>query len=468
MEINGKKVDEYQLKAITTNQSLLLIAAAGSGKTFTIMGKIYHLINNLKINPENILIISFTNKSVNDLKNKIFNNIDIYTFHKLAQDILKHNHISYQLADPNLLEYITNEYFYSYCNEEKKLKLLKKYDLYNYDTFLKSNHLKSLKKLIITFIHLFKTNNTSLSKLKKIYHNNSFIMTIILEIYALYTQELKSYNCLDFDDLIIEATKYTKNYKNYQYIIIDEFQDTSYIRWNLVNSIRQHNNSIIFAVGDDYQSIFKFSGCDLNIFLDFEKLVPDSIILKLKYTYRNSQELIDICSKFISKNTNQIHKCLLSPMHLKNPIKIVNYLNPIKALKKLLNKLIKEYDDILILGRNNFDLKNFIDKTYIYKNNKLIYQNKEINYMSVHSSKGLEASVVILINLTNSIYGFPNKIVNDVILEELSPSDKSILDAEERRLFYVALTRTKNEVYLLTPFFQKSYFVKEIKKIIKS
>lgn len=464
MLINGQSPDEYQEKAIKAEKNTLLIAAAGSGKTFTILGKLNYLVNNLHVKEEEILLISFTNKSVNDLKQKITINADIFTFHKLALNILKYNNISFKIANDDLLEYITNEFFNSLNNQKLITELLKYAQMYDYQIFLKSNIFKELKKVIITYIHLYKTNAKTISDLKNMYNKKNILTKLILIIMSLYNEELKSSNTFDFDDLIIEATKYTKTYKKYQYIIIDEFQDTSQIRWNLIDSLRKVNNSKIFVVGDDYQSIFRFSGCDINIFLNFTKLVPNSQILKLKYTYRNSQELINISSKFIMKNKTQISKELLSHKHLKKPIKYIFYFNRANGLKKALNKALKKYDDILVLGRNNFDLKKYLPNNIKQDNNGFYYQNKFIKYLTVHSSKGLEADTVILINLEDSLYGFPNKIVNNKLINMIQEKD-NYLYAEERRLFYVALTRTRNEIYLLVPLKNKSPFIKEIKKI---
>ena len=464
MLIDGKKADEYQEAAIKSTKNTLLIAAAGSGKTFTILGKLQFLTTTLKIKPEEILLISFTNKSVNDLKNKIKINTDIYTFHKLAIDILKYNNISYKITNDNTLEYITNEFFLSLDDSILITKILKYHSFYDYQEFLKSKSYEKLKKIIITFIHLYKTNAKTIENIKNIYKKDTLLIELIVRIYALYQSELISSNSFDFDDLITEATKYVNNYKKYKYIIIDEFQDTSLIRWNLVNSLRKATQAILFVVGDDYQSIFKFSGCDVNIFLNFTTLVENSTILKLKYTYRNSQELINISSKFIMKNKKQITKSLLSHKHLSKPIIIKYYFNPKKALANTLDSL-KNEDDILVLGRNNFDIKKFLPTGCSLTNEGFIYKNKVIKYMTVHSSKGLEANKVILINLENSLYGFPNQLINNKVIDELQTDDQEIVYAEERRLFYVALTRTKNEVFLLCPIMKKSSFVKEIKHL---
>ena len=143
---------------------------------------------------------------------------------------------------------------------------------------------------------------------------------------------------------------------------------------------------------------------------------------------------------------------MISYKHLNNPIKIIYYINPKKAFKKLYNYLSKS-GSVLVLGRNNFD---------IYK-----FCNTNKDYMTIHSAKGLESDNVIIINLTDGLYGFPNKKTDNNLKIIVNNPIDDYLYSEERRLFYVALTRTRNYVYLLTPLFKRSIFVKEIKKIIK-
>lgn len=445
-----QELDKYQKEAVLATGNVLLIAGAGAGKTFTITKKIDYLIASKICEAEEILIISFTNKSVNDLRLKIKHNCDIKTFHKLAIDILKDHHVSYNLASDDYLEFIANEFFKSLSDNEMTQEILKFFHESDYSLFLKSYKYQEFIKVVINIIKIYKTNACNIDDFKNIYYKNKFISKYVYLINCMYNTELKSSGSMDFDDLIIEATNTLKNNYNYKYkyIIVDEFQDTSMIRFNLVNKLRIINHATLFCVGDDYQSIYHFSGCDLNIFLNFTKLVDNAKILKLKYTYRNSQELIDICSKFVMKNKSQIKKDLISNKHIDNPIEIIYYLNPKKAFVKLVKKLNER--EYLVLGRNNKDITYFTD-------------NLNVPYLSVHSSKGLEEDNVIIINLVNKTYGFPNKLQNNKLIEELHPSDKSILYAEERRLFYVALTRTKNKVYLLVPIFNKSIFIKEIK-----
>ena len=448
------ELDKYQQKAVNSSGNILLIAGAGAGKTFTITKKIDYLINNKICNPEEILIISFTNKSVADLQKKIPYNCSILTFHKLAIQILKDYNQEFNLVSDNYLDYVTNEFFQSLNDSNLIREILLYFKEYNYAKFLNTYKYKEFTRLIINIIRIYKTNGCTMDDFKKIYYKNNFLSKYMYIINTIYEKDKKANNSYDFDDLIIKATEILNKYYRYKYIIVDEFQDTSTIRFNLVNKLRILNNANLFVVGDDYQSIYHFSGCNLNLFLDFTKLVPDSQILKLKYTYRNSQELIDIAAKFVMKNPKQINKDLISNKHINAPIEFIYYLNPKKSFNKLYQKVKKINSDILVLGRNNKDILEFSDEV-------------NINYLTVHSSKGLEAENVILINMTDKIYGFPNKLRNHKLLECLHPSDKEILFAEERRLFYVALTRTKNKVYIMVPIFGKSMFIKELKKMIK-
>lgn len=466
--LNTKKVkaDKYQEEAILCNSNCLLIAGAGAGKTFTIVGKINYVLENNIYKEKDILVISFTNKSVEDLKLKINYDIDIFTFHKLAMQILKDYNIDFSIASDSMLEFIIDEFFQTLDKDDLIQEILNYFKEYSYQKFLNSYKFSNFKKIISTFIHLYKTNNKTKEDLKNIWYLNPFYLKFIFIILNVYETELLAKGQLDFDDIIKKATLVLDRFYKYKLIIIDEFQDTSFLRWELVAKLLSLNNAKIFAVGDDFQSIYHFSGCNVNLFLDFEHLVSNAKILKLKYTYRNSQELINIAGKFILKNPKQVNKELLSNKSLKKPVLFWYYLNARKRFKSLIDKLILKYEDILILQRNNKDIDNYITEAFGKDNNYLTYKNKRIRIMTVHSSKGLEAECVIIINLLDKTMGFPNKIVDEKFIENINNLNDNFLYAEERRLFYVALTRTKNEVYLFTPFFNKSCFCKEIKKII--
>jgi DNA helicase-4 len=467
--INGFKLDKNQLKVISTNTNMLIIAGAGSGKTFTIIAKVQHLINNNLCKPNEILIISFTNATVNDLKQKIKQNVDVHTFHKLSIFILKKAKVVYNISQSNTLHYIINEYLLT-CSKEEQKTILKYLKIsMPYKLFIKSKHYYSFIILIESYINTFKTNNLVGQHIMSFNYSiiEKKILIIMFQIYKKYLQEKRSVNELDFDDLIILATHTVKSIDlQYKYIIIDEFQDTSYIRLNLIKEIYESTNSTIIAVGDDWQSIYHFSGCNLQIFMNFEKYFQNVKRIYLSNTYRNSYELIKIASKFIEKNEYQIKKELSSQNHNQKPIVFCPYKNRKKTLKNILNFLLKTTSNIMILARNNTDIYDYIDSSYVLNNNQLLYSSISLNYYTIHKSKGLEADYVILLNCNNNILGLPNKIETNKLLEKLNPNNEMEY-AEERRIFYVAITRCRKQLYILYDKYNPSIFIKEIKKIVK-
>ena len=441
-------MNEKQLEAVKSLENTLVVAGAGSGKTFTIVNKIKFLLDNNIYKENELLIISFTNESVKDLKRKIDYNLDIMTFHKLAITLI--NNPDMKISNEYYLKFIINEYFNSYGKYNKKQnKLIKR--------ILQEMDIDNLKKLIFTFINLYKSNYNDINYLLNLYQKSHFInkiyFKIILEIYHIYNQEIESSNLYDFNDMIKIATNNINNNiikTNYKYIIIDEFQDTSLNRFKLIDAIMKQNNAKIFVVGDDYQSIYRFSGCNLDIFLNFNKLVSNLNIINLDYNYRNPKEIIDVANSFIMKNKNQIKKETICLKNINKPIKICFYKNKRTAIEKILKYIDTKY---LILGRNNTD--------------KDLFNVQDKPFLTIHKSKGLEEDNIILINLTNNNNSLPSKIKNHKIINKLIKTDYYPYE-EERRLFYVALTRTRNNIYLLVPKSNYSIFIKELMKNYKN
>ena len=359
------------------------------------------------------------------------------------------------------------------------VKQLDKVDVYNKIVIKeKIKNFKNLQNLIKTFIALYKANNYDGDKFleiekkikkeknKLVKQKNQLLLQMIYRIFLLYQNSLLINNELDFNDMINYAATLVKQngcFKKYRYIIIDEYQDTSYTRYNLIKSIKDACCSKLVAVGDDFQSIYRFTGCNLDMFVSFKDYFPSAKLLKIENTYRNSQELIDIASKFIMKNKKQIKKKLKSSKHLDKPIKLFYY-DDLSDFELLLDRIGSKV--IYILGRNNRDINFLVNNShFILHDNEIVYKKRadlKIVFMTVHSSKGLECDDVIIINLTNNMTGFPNKIVDDDILGYVNNVDVKYPYDEERRLFYVALTRTKNNVYLFASKRNTSIFVNEL------
>lgn len=367
-----------------------------------------------------------------------------------------------------------------------------------------SKYITKLTLFICSFIGNFKTqgyNYQKFNELKQTIKNprTQLFLEICEVCFLEYQKALKEFNYIDFQDminnsaLIIKNKQLSKEKIDFKYIIVDEYQDISRQRYNLIKEISQLCNAKIMAVGDDWQSIYAFSGSVLPLFTQFCNVVGYGCELKITHTYRNAQEIINIAGNFIQKNSNQIKKALISPKRINNPVFIHTYddsysLNkPTEkggvfynigfALNEIIGQIIKfnsiekksQIPSILLIGRYGFDARNMC------KSNQFSYDEKsgnvfsskygskvKLSFMTAHSSKGLSAENVIIINAKDNTYGFPSKVEDDPILKLVVSYDDSYNYAEERRLFYVALTRTKNRVFIITPKNRPSEFIKEL------
>lgn len=310
-------------------------------------------------------------------------------------------------------------------------------------------------------------------------------LNIAEEVYHHYQDTLKQRNEIDFADMINDAHSYLHEIEQqkielpYKYIIIDEFQDIARQRFNLTKRLSEITKAKVVAVGDDWQSIYAFSGSDITLFTRFLELMGAGTELKITHTYRNSQELINMAGGFVQKNTSQIRKQLVSPKHLENPIVIEPFDDSVKPMKALaarieaiIGKIIAEFgskSSILLIGRYNYDLHKLVNTGMFDElpNNRVKskrYPTADLTFMTAHSSKGLGYDNVILINMFEGKFGFPCQIEDDPIIKLVTHEDKSMPFAEERRLFYVAMTRTKNRVYIAAPKNKPSRFLVELIK----
>ena len=327
--------------------------------------------------------------------------------------------------------------------------------------------------VLATFLDLYKSKFRDNTKFDSFVFGTGYerqrttmFLEISKEIYDYYTSLLKENDKIDFDDMILQSTdfldlpKFHNKYR-YKYILVDEFQDISQSRFNLLKKLVEHGDSKLMVVGDDWQSIYRFNGSDINIFVDFNKTTfPDATVNYITTTHRNSAELQDIAGKFIMKNPLQFKKQIKSDKHQENPVRIITYKgydNSSGALKQALSEIsgINSSAEVLILGRTNED----INKKFQSETNHA-FPNLKISYKTIHGSKGLESDFVILINAGN----IPNKTIDDPIINLLLAIPEDYIYAEERRLFYVALTRTKSIVYILMQEEKPSVFVGEIKQ----
>lgn len=358
----------------------------------------------------------------------------------------------------------------------------------------KDRFLSEFKTLVETFIGLFKSRGFSDDDFGRLFAQaqkgtNPFMreraalfLSIVQPIYRFYQDTLKQKGQIDFNDMINQATdcvtsgKYKSRFK---YILIDEYQDISYSRFMLVKALRDQNNAQIMAVGDDWQSIFRFAGSDISLFTRFEQNLGASEVLKIERTYRNSQELISLAGSFIKKNPAQLGKDLVASQSIGNPVMIMGYTKDQEsALDMSIKSIVSHHGsdaEIMILGRHNFDIEFLNGSTNysviqtpvsVFVESKL-FPAAKITFSTVHKAKGREADNIIVINMENRLLGFPNQKTDDPILALVLTNPDNFPYSEERRLFYVALTRTKNRVYLLVPDRTRSVFITELIEHLK-
>ncbi len=361
----------------------------------------------------------------------------------------------------------------------------------------KNKYIEKIVNLVCRFINNFKANGFSIDIFDYMYNSTHNVRTklfinICKSCYSEYENCLKNESLIDFEDIINQSAKIFR-YANrnsfdldYKYIIVDEYQDISRQRFDFIKALSNITNAKIIAVGDDWQSIYEYNGSDITLFTKFKESMGYAKELKLVNTYRAPQEVIDIAGGFIQKNSNQIPKELKSSKNIVKPVMIYTYNSNsnyaiAQTVESILEQIVEfskqenktENSPILLLGRFNNDsdkltTSNLFELISENKNNKKIkskkYPQLELTYMTAHASKGLGFNNVIVINGQNEAYGFPAKIEDDPVLSLVIKQDHSFDDAEERRLFYVAMTRTKNRVYFVAPEQNPSEFLIEIKQ----
>ena len=341
-------------------------------------------------------------------------------------------------------------------------------------------------ELVATVINLLKSNNDTVTSFyNRIsgtiqFDNNTLLLLRLIDpIYNDYDQQLKKNDEIDFNDMINKAAEYIKQGKyrhHYKYVIVDEYQDISKSRFNLLKSLREIRDYTLFCVGDDWQSIYRFAGSDIGFILDFEKYWGPTSVRKIETTYRFPQSLINISSGFIMQNPNQVKKDIQgNAPDIGFPLGEISGYTENNLASFLCERLkeIPEKSTVFFLGRYNFDI-DFLKSNSNFKlswnkekeNVKVVFNyknNLDISFMTAHKSKGLQADYVFIINNNNSGMGFPSKMQNPIIIEYLLENSDHYPYSEERRLFYVALTRAKKKVILLTLKNRESVFVTELK-----
>jgi uvrD/REP helicase family protein len=375
---------------------------------------------------------------------------------------------------------------FHYSDIRKKLKTLlekadvpiqEKTDAELYDTVLPPNSKqeKAFIRLVVTFVTLIKSSCKSVDEVLRQTKNagderSTFIIKNIFQpVYKRYIEELTNINQIDFTDAILQATDICRSSHpvKYDYIIVDEFQDISVDRYNFLKVLREGNPPAkLYCVGDDWQSIYRFSGSDMALFNQFSDYFGQTEINKIETTYRFGEPLVSLSSQFIQRNEAQIKKNIhpFNPQ-VKTELQFCDYER--RDYCNVIGQLVASIPldkSVFLLGRYSFDdyYLSFMYKS-VKEGNRFFYiiGDRKIEFLTVHKSKGLEADYVIILQCNKDTYGFPSLVSDDPVLNYVLTKSDQYPYGEERRLFYVAITRAKVKTYILYDKRFPSVFVDE-------
>lgn len=335
------------------------------------------------------------------------------------------------------------------------------------DNLYRKGLVSVLSKLIADILSLFKLSGRQqlfINKEQASSPSAQAIQHLFEPIFNAYQQELTQTESIDFDDMILRATEYVhegKYQSPFLHILVDEFQDISEARANLLRALlAQHQDATLFCVGDDWQSIYRFAGSNIGLMNQFDGQFGHAATNILDKTFRFNNKINEVAARFIQQNPYQLKKEIVCQHQISTEaISVIKTSEMEQGIIAALNAIKQQTTNtkvsVLILGR-------FSHSKPELRRLRAQFPIMQIDFMTVHTSKGKEADFVIVTDLTKGKFGFPSEKNSHPILETLLPIGDDYRHAEERRLFYVALTRAKHHVYLLTHPYRSSNFVREL------
>jgi len=331
--------------------------------------------------------------------------------------------------------------------------------------------------LLANFLSLFKASPYGLEAIK-VGHLDDYNLNrwkiferLFHWIYKQYQSVLEANKAIDFSDMINKATVYTEKTEFHEktkgslkikYLLVDEFQDISPIRASFIKALRSANPGCsLMGVGDDWQAIYRFTGSDVRLTTEFDKNFGASEVLQLDKTFRFNDRIEKVASGFVQKNPTQIPKQLITHTHSNNPeVSIIKDSKEV-AITRAMDALGEPEEGakptLMFLSRFKKTLE-------AVQGLQAKYPSYEIKAMSSHGSKGKQADYVMILDVIDDKWGFPSKIETDSILLSLLPAVDDFKYSEERRLFYVALSRAKQSVFIHTELGRESVFIKELEE----
>jgi DNA helicase-4 len=485
--VETSPLNESQSRAVVNGEdAVLVLAGAGSGKTSVLVARAGWLLLRQEAEPEQILLLAFGRKAAEEMNERIQERlgsvaIQAKTFHALALQIIQQGSrkapvISKLESDSKARRALLISHWQQQCSEKKAqakgwrqwLTEELEWELPEGDFWHDERLAERLSGRLERWLGLMRTHGGSQAEMieqadEEIRDLFSKRIRLMAPLLKAWKTALKDEGAVDFAGLIHQAVNLLEKGRfisPWKHILVDEFQDISPQRAQLLAALRKQNKQTsLFAVGDDWQAIYRFSGAELSLTTAFAENFGAGDQCALDTTYRFNDRIGEVANGFVQQNPHQLKKPLNS-LTKGNKKSVV--ILPQEQLEALLDKLsgyAKPQERILVLARYHHLKPEVLQKAATR------WPKLNIEFMTIHASKGQQADYVIIAGLYEGKDGFPAEVRESVLEEVLLPQPEDFLDAEERRLLYVALTRARHQVWLLQDRERPSVFVEQLQEI---
>ncbi|WP_019083431.1 DNA helicase IV [Yersinia enterocolitica] len=485
--VESSPLNESQSRAVVNGEdSVLVLAGAGSGKTSVLVARAGWLLRRNEALPEQILLLAFGRQAADEMNSRIkqrlgVDDIQAKTFHALALQIIQQGSrktpvISKLESDSQARRSLLIKHWQQQCSEKKAqakgwrewLTDELEWEIDDGEFWRDSRLAARLAGRLERWLGLMRMHGGSQAEMieqadeevRALFQKRIRLMAPLLKAWK---TALKEEGAVDFSGLIHQAVNLLEKGRfvsPWKHILVDEFQDISPQRAMLLSALRKQNKqTCLFAVGDDWQAIYRFSGAELSLTTAFSQNFGESAECALDTTYRFNDRIGEIANRFIQQNPYQLKKPLnsLSQGNKKSVVIL-----PSEQLESLLDKLsgfVKDDERILILARYHHLRPEILQKATTR------WPKLTIDFMTIHASKGQQADYVIIAGLHEGNDGFPAVVRESILEDVLLPPPEDFPDAEERRLLYVAMTRAKHQVWLLQDTANPSIFVNQLSEL---
>ncbi|WP_310608766.1 DNA helicase IV [Buttiauxella brennerae] len=486
-QVESSPLNPSQARAVVNGEdSLLILAGAGSGKTSVLVARAGWLLQRGEASEDQILLLAFGRKAAQEMDQRIADRlhtdaISARTFHALALHIIQQGskkvpQVSELESDTSARHQLLIESWQQQCREKKAqakgwrewLRDELQWDVPEGEYWKDERLAKRLASRLDRWLGLMRMHGGSQAEMiaaapEEISDLFTKRVKLMAPLLKSWKTALKAEEAVDFSGLIHQAINVLEKGRfisPWKHILVDEFQDISPQRAALLAALRKQNShTSLYAVGDDWQAIYRFSGAEMSLTTAFAHHFGDADQCALDTTYRFNDRIGEIANRFVQQNPHQLAKPLNSLS--KGDKKAVTLLadDQLEALLDKMSGYVKPQQRILVLARYHHLRPAILEKAATR------WPKLAIDFMTIHASKGQQADYVVVLGLQQGKDGFPAVARESVMEEALLPQPEDYPDAEERRLLYVAMTRARHRVWLLFNKQEPSSFVDILKHL---